>query len=321
MPRTDDRDPSSYLFASSTNLAGGLAELRQRGFPQVVYPSPFSPNARDRAVQPHWLSRLSQRFTRQALMALFLAGAVALLATLIAAWAAFQGSQSVAPNVVAHSSIGVTGTAATRVEDLGVTTFVGQIPFVQHMRYLNNLAGVAPEPALFVQGAREANLAQYVQSVGVQVTLPYLNETVQTKTEIDAWTDAVAAQQRQYAAIEQEDATYRLAVSRPVFQAPALAGGTRIVGSTVTFYSCLNNGFCGTMASGAEVFSGAAACSIDMPFGTRFVIASDPTGRVFTCLDRGALAPPWVDVWFYDDADGWAWQSIVGTRSDLIIVP
>lgn len=246
---------------------------------------------------------------------------LAAVATAIPAWSALQSSDTTSRSYVSRSSIGVTGTAATRVEDLGVTTFVGQIPFVQHMRYLNTLAGIAPEPALFVQGAREASLAQYVQSVGVQVTLPYLNETVQTKNEIDAWTDAVAAQQRQYAAIEQQDATYRLAVSRPVFQAPALASGTRIVGSTVTFYSCLNNGFCGTMASGAEVFPNAAACSIDMPFGTRFVIASDPTARVFTCLDRGALSPPWVDVWFYDDADGWAWQSIVGTRSDLIIVP
>jgi hypothetical protein len=317
--RQDDRSPQRYLFASSGNLTGGLAELRRQGFPQVVYPAPFG--AREAVAQPPWLSRLSQRFTRQALIALFFAAVLAAVATAIPAWSALQNSDTTSRSYVTRSSIGVTGTAATRVEDLGVTTFVGQIPFVQHMRYLNTLAGVAPEPALFVQGAREANLAQYVQSVGVQVTLPYLNETVQTKTEIDAWTDAVAAQQRQYAAIEQQDATYRLAVSQPVFQTPALAGGTRIAGSTVTFYSCLNNGFCGTMASGAEVFSGAAACSIDMPFGTRFVIASDPTGRVFTCLDRGALAPPWVDVWFYDDADGWAWQSIVGTRSDLMIVP
>ena len=74
------------------------------------------------------------------------------------------------------------------------------------------------------------------------------------------------------------------------------------------------------MATGQAPFEGAAACSSNLPFGTRFSIANDPAGRVFTCLDRGALSPTWVDVWFYDAADGWAWQSIVGTSSDIIIV-
>jgi hypothetical protein len=40
---------------------------------------------------------------------------------------------------------------------------------------------------------------------------------------------------------------------------------------------------------------------------------------VFTCLDRGALSATWVDVWFYDIADGWAWQSLVGTSGEIII--
>jgi hypothetical protein len=99
-----------------------------------------------------------------------------------------------------------------------------------------------------------------------------------------------------------------------------MVSGTRIPGATVTFYSCIDNGFCGNMATGDPVFAGAAACSADMPFGTRFVVANDPTGQVFVCMDRGLLAPTWVDVWFYDVADGWAWQAPVGTHSDIIIV-
>ena len=59
---------------------------------------------------------------------------------------------------------------------------------------------------------------------------------------------------------------------------------------------------------------------VNLPFGTRFVITDDPSQRIFVCLDRGALAATWVDVWFYDVADGWAWQSGLGTRSDIIIV-
>jgi hypothetical protein len=83
----------------------------------------------------------------------------------------------------------------------------------------------------------------------------------------------------------------------------------------------VGNGFCGNMASGQRPFPGAAACSSNLPMGTRFVIADDPNQTVFTCLDRGALAATWVDVWFYDAADGWAWQANVGTSSEITIVP
>jgi hypothetical protein len=189
---------------------------------------------------------------------------------------------------------------------------VGRIPFIQQLRYLEALAGATPEVRRFVEGARQASLAGYLQDVGVQVTLPYLSDAVSTKEAIDAWTAAVAEAER--------EAALRVTASRAVWQAPSLVAGTRIPAATVTFYACIGNGFCGNMASGLAPFDGAAACSVDLPFGTRFVIANDPAGRVFVCLDRGALAPTWVDVWFYDAADGWAWQSIVGTRSEIIIV-
>ena len=69
------------------------------------------------------------------------------------------------------------------------------------------------------------------------------------------------------------------------------------------------------------MFEGAAACSGDLPFGTKIRIQGDPTGRVYECLDRGALAATWIDVFFYDTRDGIAWQSLLGgTVTDIEIV-
>ncbi len=66
---------------------------------------------------------------------------------------------------------------------------------------------------------------------------------------------------------------------------------------------------------------GAAACSYNLPFGTKLTIAGDPTGRVYECLDRGALANTWVDVYFEDTRDGMAWQSqLGGTVANITIV-
>lgn len=98
-----------------------------------------------------------------------------------------------------------------------------------------------------------------------------------------------------------------------------LEGGRVIPGVRVTFYTCVGQGFCGNMSSGQRVHDGAAACSYDLPLGTRFTIAADPTGRVYQCLDRGWLSPTWVDVWFHDGANGWPWQSQVGSWSDIRI--
>ena len=74
------------------------------------------------------------------------------------------------------------------------------------------------------------------------------------------------------------------------------------------------------MASGITVFEGAAACSNDMPFGTKFTIDADPTGRTYECLDRGILPAPWVDVFFYDTADGFAWAAQRGSTSGNITI-
>jgi hypothetical protein len=100
------------------------------------------------------------------------------------------------------------------------------------------------------------------------------------------------------------------------------AAGT-VVRSRITIYGCVGpgGGFCNNMASGLAVFEGAAACSADLPFGTRLKIVGDPTGRVYECLDRGALAATWVDVFFYNTSDGIAWQSLLGgTVTDIEIV-
>ena len=79
--------------------------------------------------------------------------------------------------------------------------------------------------------------------------------------------------------------------------------------------------FRSAMANGQQVFAGAAACSYNLSFGTRFQIANDPTGRTYVCLDRGVPNATWVDIWFYDAADGWDWQTAFGsTRGDIIIV-
>ena len=88
----------------------------------------------------------------------------------------------------------------------------------------------------------------------------------------------------------------------------------------ITFYACIGDGFCGTMAGGKEPYEGAAACSYDLPLGTRLRIVNDPTERIYTCEDRGYLTPTWIDVFFWDAADGWPWQRQVGSASDIVVV-
>jgi hypothetical protein len=86
----------------------------------------------------------------------------------------------------------------------------------------------------------------------------------------------------------------------------------------VTFYSCPPCTEGNLMYSGVVAYEGAAACSWDMELGTRFTLDGDPTGRVYTCLDRG-LGPgtAWVDVFFEEESDGWQWQSEVGSRARI----
>ncbi len=104
--------------------------------------------------------------------------------------------------------------------------------------------------------------------------------------------------------------------------ASGLEPGT-VMRARVTIYGCTGpgGGFCNHMASGAAVFEGAAACSSNLPFGTKLTIAGDPTGRVYECLDRGSLSATWIDVYFENTTDGMAWQSELGaTSADITIV-
>jgi hypothetical protein len=90
--------------------------------------------------------------------------------------------------------------------------------------------------------------------------------------------------------------------------------------STLTFYDCLGQGFCGTMANGRKVHEGAAACSYNLAMGTMFTIAGDPTNRVYICEDRGMLPNTHVDIFWNDPADGYWWQSQVGMSGTLDII-
>jgi hypothetical protein len=101
---------------------------------------------------------------------------------------------------------------------------------------------------------------------------------------------------------------------------PLSAPPRRIDGVNITFYDCANQGFCGAMFGGRRVYEGAAACSWNLPIGTRFVIEGDPTYRVYTCEDRGLLADTWVDVFWHRPSDGYAWQSGVGRYGTIEIV-
>lgn len=104
--------------------------------------------------------------------------------------------------------------------------------------------------------------------------------------------------------------------------ASGYAPGT-MLRARITVYGCTGpgGGFCGNMASGIRVFEGAAACSRDLAFGTRIRIIGDPTGRVYECLDRGALKTTWVDVFFNNTSEGIRWASLLGgTTADIEIV-
>ena len=284
--------------------------MRQQTIPQIVVPPRFIPRTRRLSSQPEWLTRLLRQLTERAVFAAGLAALVILLATALPAWA-LQRESSAGPSPLTNSSAGATGTAATRVEELGVATFIGGLPLLQQSLGPSTLATTSLRPSPFLEGARQATLVAYLAEIGNQMTVPALNDAVATKRALDAWEVAIA---RRLAA-------GRAAPSILIRPATPLVMGTRLPNALVTFYACIGNGFCGGMASGQPVFAGAAACSYDLPLGTRFTITNDPTGRTYVCLDRGVPTPTWVDIWFYDAADGWAWQaSVGGTRSDIIIV-
>jgi hypothetical protein len=90
--------------------------------------------------------------------------------------------------------------------------------------------------------------------------------------------------------------------------------------STLTFYDCMDQGFCGAMYNGENVYEGAAACSFDLEIGTRFTIPGDPTRRVYVCKDRGLLPDTHVDIFWNNPDDGWQWQGAVGSRGTIEII-
>ena len=110
------------------------------------------------------------------------------------------------------------------------------------------------------------------------------------------------------------------AETRNISQSAGLPSVGLVTDVNVTFYDCVVQGFCGAMYNGEQVYEGAAACSWNLPLGTRFVIEGDPTGRTYVCADRGYLADTWVDIFFHSPTDGWAWQSSVGRYSSILII-
>ena len=308
MPYSESPGSGRYTSFSSSAATTELSQLRQQTIPQLVDAPRFGgPQT------PEWLQGAQEFLNRYALFAGLIAAIALIAAMAVPAWAAFQPEASTSRLGTVHSSAGVTGTAGTRVTDLSAATFLGGIAFVQQSRALSAATGsTMSAPEAFVVGARQASVGEYIQDIGLQMVLPYLNNTAIIKENVEAWTSAVAQQQRAAAAVP----TYLAA-----FQAPLIQAGTVIPGARATFYTCAGGGFCGAMANGQQVFPGAAACSSDLAFGTRFFLNADPGRTVYTCLDRGAISKTWVDIWFYAPAEGWAWQSMIGsTHSDITII-
>ena len=125
------------------------------------------------------------------------------------------------------------------------------------------------------------------------------------------------AQQRAVAASDAANATSNQVHS--LNAASGLAVGT-VLQARITIYGCKGpgGGYCNHMAGGGWPFEGAAACSSNLPFGTKLTIDGDPTGRTYECLDRGNLSPTWIDVYFNDTTDGMHWQSLLGSTVSTI---
>jgi hypothetical protein len=306
-------------FASTS--AAVLAYLRQQTFPKLVEPPQFKPSSRAVAAQPGWLERSSWRLGRQAIIALLAVASVVLVVTSLPAWGDLASSSSspAVESAVVRSSSGATGDASTRVERLGAHSFVGRNPFVSRALLLSE-ASAARSPFEFVAGARQASIADYVSGLGFSAAVPYQDAALEAQRTLNAWNSAVIEEVLEQRMATESSAALASGPPGGAIWSSNMAAGTLISNVTVTFYACAGNGFCGNMASGYQVYPGAAACSYDMAFGTKFVVVNDPTQRVFTCLDRGALATPWVDIWFYSVAEGYAWIASVGGVSDIRIV-
>ena len=106
------------------------------------------------------------------------------------------------------------------------------------------------------------------------------------------------------------------AAAAPVSQLVSLGS----LPSTLTFYDCIDQGFCGAMYNGEPVYEGAAACSWDLAIGTTFTIPGDPTGRIYVCKDRGLLPDTHVDIFWHHPDDGWRWQAAVGSQGTIELI-
>lgn len=127
-------------------------------------------------------------------------------------------------------------------------------------------------------------------------------------------------------------ADVRVVLSTQASQAevPELWEGPGLVEVKVTVYGCriseelrasgFQGGYCGAMANGEVVWEGAAACGSAFPLGLAFRLRGDPTGRTYTCTDRGRLQDYQVDVFFAEVGAGLAWLDQVGTRSQIEIL-
>ncbi len=121
----------------------------------------------------------------------------------------------------------------------------------------------------------------------------------------------------------------RVVAAQAAPDAPATAAGARVT-ADVTYYYCQagptgpigdGGGFCGRMANGQVVHSGAAACSAQY-LGQRFRILGDPTGRTYTCADTGsAVHGEHRDIWFNTNDEGARWQAVVGLSAVIQVLP
>lgn len=308
MSYSESPGSGDFTSLSSTAATIGLAQLRQRALPQLVDAPRFGGEQ-----APEWFGRAQALIGRYAAVAGVVVALALLIAAAIPAFAALQPAGATSRLGTVHSSAGVTGTPGTRMAALSSATFLGGLPFVQQSRVLaagTAVTGAPSSPQSFVLAVRQSSVAEYIQDIGIQMVLPYLSNAAATKQNVEAWNAAIAQQQ----------ISAGVAGSPYTFRAAGIAPGTVITGTHTTFYSCLNNGFCGTMYNGQQVYAGAAACSWNLPLGTRFFLNADPARTVYTCLDRGALSASWVDIWFYDSADGWAWQTMIGSTSSAITI-
>jgi len=101
--------------------------------------------------------------------------------------------------------------------------------------------------------------------------------------------------------------------------------------TSITYYYCVpgvdprsigdGGGYCGAMASGQQVFEGAAACRPGL-LGQRFRIEGDPTQRIYVCADTGgSVLQDHRDIWFMNSDEGYAWWAALGDRAFIEILP